>query len=91
MQILSANVVRNIPKLEIKDRINNLEYLSALFFQLQSEGQNSVVYTTLRGEYLSDGTRVRLKDLGYTITDIGTNCVSNCKIYDISWSEADAA
>jgi hypothetical protein len=91
MQILSASAVRAVSKLETKDRINDLEYLSAIFFQLQKEGQDSVVYTTLRGEYLSDEARVRLKDLGYTITDIGTDCVSNCKIYDISWSETDAA
>jgi hypothetical protein len=89
MQILSASAVRDIPKLETKDRINSLKYLSALFFQLQSEGQNSVVYTTLRGEYLLDETKVRLQDLGYTITDMGTRCESNCKIYEISWENHD--
>jgi hypothetical protein len=87
MQILSANAVRAIPKLEIKDRINNLEYLSALFFQLQSEGQNSVIYSTLEGEYLLDETRVRLKELGYTVKNSGVVYVSGNPIYEIGWSE----
>jgi hypothetical protein len=90
MQILSARALRAIPKLKIKNRINDLEYLSAIFLQLKKEGHDSVIYTTLYGEYLLEETRKRLADLGYIIKDAGVSLVSGNQIYEISWSEIDA-
>jgi hypothetical protein len=81
MQILSANAVRN---LEVHDELyDDVEYLIAFFVTKQKEGLR---YAKLPYKDISEKTKIRLKDLGYTVKWMDT---ANGSYYVVSWDEND--
>ena len=86
MQILSAKALRS---LEVHDDLfNDLEYLIAFFVTEQKEGLRYAKLHFAEKEDISENTKTRLKDLGYTVKWMDT---ANGSYYVVSWGEADAA